>query len=64
MPKYRITATKTINYEDVVEARNLKEAEALIAEWISEDFSEVDSSARFDIEIIEDASARTDMQED
>jgi|LakMenEpi03Aug12_release.lakeMendotaPanAssembly.Ray.scaffolds.fasta_scaffold2897714_2 hypothetical protein len=54
MPIYRITAQKIIDHVDLVNAASLKEAEALIADWISDDFSEVDSSASWTIDIVEE----------
>jgi hypothetical protein len=54
MPIYRITAQKTIDHVDLVNAASLQEAEALIADWISDDFSQVNSSASWSIEITEE----------
>ena len=54
MPIYRITAQKIIDHVDLVNAASLEEAEALIADWISDDFSKVNSSASWSIEITEE----------
>lgn len=54
MPKFRIDATKTITFDDVVEAASLEDAEALVAEWITDDFTSVNSQARWDIEMFEE----------
>jgi hypothetical protein len=54
MAIYRIEATKTIYHVDLVQASSVEEAEALIADWISDDFSKVNSSAEWSIEITEE----------
>ena len=38
--RYRVIAQQTISYADWVEAESYEDAEAIVNEWIADDFSE------------------------
>jgi hypothetical protein len=48
MPKYKVCATRTHEYEVIVKANSEDEAITKLADWISDDFEDFEVSAKWD----------------
>jgi hypothetical protein len=56
---YTVTAVLSISHTDIVEADSIEQAQAIVDEWIADDFTEdEDSSRSWDIEIIEQGDTK------
>jgi len=51
MPKYLVTATKTIEYQIPVEAEDESAAYESLNEWITDDFEPYEQFAEWDFEV-------------